>query len=246
MNGWIKGLIGAGGASLLAWGAHSATGTDYVQGIEEGAQSALAETGIGGAGVTMQRDPLARIANVTGVTDPAERDRIRAALLAVPGISEVRFEGDADGGTGGDGADGDAAASAGDADASSGASDAQVADCQGALDTFAAENPINFRSGSAYLTPAALRTVDGLAERLTGCTGMSVAVGGHTDATGDDATNISISQNRADAVAAALAERGVAAARITATGFGSSQPLVEGNGANEANRRIEFTLSGGE
>jgi len=214
MNGLTKGLLGAGVASLLAYGAHSMTGAGYIDKLETSAQSALEGTGVEGASLTMQTDPLARVAIISGVTDAAEQERIRAALLADGTLREVRFSDEAvaadDGSAGGD-------AGVADAAAVTGASEEQVADCQGDINTFMEGKSINFQSGSAYIAPESARVIDGLAERLSGCTGMSIAVGGHTDSTGSAAINDTLSQGRADAVAAALAERGVAAERITAT-----------------------------
>ncbi len=251
MNGLTKGLVGAGLASLLAYGAHSMTGAGFIDRLETDAQSALAGAGVEGAELTMQRDPLARVAIISGVTDPAEQERIRAALLANGTLREVRFSDEAV-------ASADEAGVAEvvnteelstgieDTEAVTGASDEQVADCQTNVDAFMEGKSITFQSGSAYISPASTAIIEGLSERLTACTGMSVAVGGHTDATGGDEINMTVSQARADAVSAALSERGVAEARITATGYGSSQPLVEGDGASEANRRIEFTLDAGD
>ncbi len=235
MDGLIKGLIGAGGASLLAWGAHSMTGADYVNGIESEAQASLAEGEFGGVTLSMQRDPLSRVVVLSGVTDPEERAPIEAHLRANSKVGAIRWADDA----------ADRASGADNADAVTGASDAQVADCQGKIDAFMEGKSLTFRSGSAYLAPSSLAIIDGLGEKLSTCTGMRVAVGGHTDATGSDEVNQLVSQSRADVVAVALAERGIDAARITATGYGSSQPLDEGDGANAANRRIEFTLDAG-
>ncbi len=252
MHGLTKGLIGAGAASLLAWGSHAADGAEYIGSLEGEAQATLAASGADGATLTMQRDPLARIAVISGVTDPAERARIEAQLLANGRLREVRWATSAiaaETGYSAQLADGEVAAelSTGieDAEAVTGASAEQVADCQGEVDAFMAGKSIVFETGSAALAEESLAIVDGLSQRLTVCTGMSVAVGGHTDATGTDAINQQVSSARANAVSAALAERGVAPARITATGYGSSQPVVESDGANAANRRIEFTLDAG-
>ena len=252
MNGLTKGLVGGAVASLLAYGAHTATGAGYIDSVETKAQGVLAASGVEGASLTLQRDPLARTAIVTGVTDPAERERIKAELLANGGVRDVVFADEADSESSGD-AEGDAepvsveelSTGIEDADAVTGATEEQVEDCQTSVNAFMEGKSINFESGSAYISPTSAAIIEGLGERLTACTGMSVGVGGHTDATGTDEINMTVSQARADAVAEALSEQGVAAARITATGFGSSQPLVDGDGANAANRRIEFTLNAG-
>jgi len=210
-----------------------ATGDDYINGLEAQGKAALAEAGHDGVSLTLNRDPLERGATLSGVSDPAERAKIEAALAA-QGIRYVTWEGEAD-----DGAT-DASAQAG-----TGASDQAVADCQAGVDTIMEGQTINFKSGSAYIGDESIALVKKLSETLSACDGMTVAVGGHTDATGSAEANQILSQERADRMAAALAENGVDAARVSATGFGSAQPLVAGDGANAANRRIEFTLSNG-
>lgn len=229
MTGFAKFLVGTAGASLLAFGTHYASGVDYIDGLEAKGQAALTEGGFDGVSLTMQRDPLARAALLDGVDDPAKRAEIEAALAA-KGITRVRWAGDGDAGAGTDGA-------------ADGASQEAVANCQSDVNTIMEGKTINFRSGSSYMGATSLGLIDTIAETLKACDGMSVAVGGHTDATGTAEVNQTLSQDRADRVAAALAERGIDASRITATGFGSTQPKVEGAGANGANRRIEFVLS---
>lgn len=253
MHGLAKGLIGAGVASLLAWGSHAMGGATYINDLESEMSGALADAGALsdpgalGASLRLQRDPLARVATISGVTDASDRARIEQQLLAGGRIRTIIWADDLVDASVTDGEADTAALSTGieDVEAVSGASEEQVADCQSDLDAFMADRVVVFESGSAELAAPSISVISGLAERLTACTGMSVAVGGHTDATGTDAVNQQLSQARADAVAAALAGRGVAPVRITATGYGSSRPLVEGNGANAANRRIEFTLDAG-
>ncbi len=226
MNGFAKGVTGAVVASLLAWGAHHMTGEDYINGLEAKGKEALAGEGMDGISLEMKRDPLERLALLDGTDDPEQRKAVEAALAA-KGITRVKWAGDDDA----------AAAPV------EGASEEVVANCQAELDAIKEGKTVTFRSGSAYMGEDSLGLIGELADKLNACEGTNVAVGGHTDATGSDEVNQNLSQARADAVAAALAERGVDASRVTATGFGSSQLKVEGDGANEANRRIEFTLS---
>ncbi|WP_432201005.1 OmpA family protein [Erythrobacter sp. W53] len=240
MHGLVKSLIGVGATSLLAWGAHSMGGEAYLTGIESEAQSRFAEAGFGDSdALSMARDPMARVAIVEGAFDSSTQDMIRGQLLQVPGVSDVYF---APGDTAGLGLDTDTASEA-DMGAVAPASEEAVADCQSGVEALMEGKTINFASGSAAISPASTELVDALAGALQDCAGMRVAIGGHTDSTGSAETNNTLSQARADAVAAALSERGLPADRFTATGYGSSQPLIAGEGANAANRRIEFTLS---
>lgn len=108
----------------------------------------------------------------------------------------------------------------------------------------AAVGRITFETGSADLTQEGQAAIDAVAAILNRVPGLLVEVHGHTDSDGEDIRNEILSQDRADAVVAALAQRGVAATRLTAVGFGESKP-IEPNITDEgraANRRIEFLV----
>jgi OOP family OmpA-OmpF porin len=67
---------------------------------------------------------------------------------------------------------------------------------------------------------------------------------GHTDTDGEDASNQTLSEKRAQAVADYLVKAGLPADRFTATGYGSTQPVAS-NDTDEGraqNRRIEFVV----
>ncbi|PZR38919.1 MAG: hypothetical protein DI538_08290, partial [Azospira oryzae] len=73
---------------------------------------------------------------------------------------------------------------------------------------------------------------------------MTVEIAGHTDATGPDQYNLSLSERRAKAVSNYLVEKGIAADRITTTFFGKTKPK-ESNETKEGrrkNRRVEFKI----
>lgn len=80
----------------------------------------------------------------------------------------------------------------------------------------------------------------------------SIAVTGHTDRIGSAASNLMLSQARANTVKAYLVAQGVPAHLITATGVGSTQPLATCNGPKSAsviaclqqNRRVEIAING--
>jgi outer membrane protein OmpA-like peptidoglycan-associated protein len=71
-----------------------------------------------------------------------------------------------------------------------------------------------------------------------------VRVEGHTDDKGEDAANLKLSQERADAVRAYLTSKGIDAARLLAEGFGETRPAATGatSAAREQNRRVEFVI----
>jgi outer membrane protein OmpA-like peptidoglycan-associated protein len=71
-----------------------------------------------------------------------------------------------------------------------------------------------------------------------------VDVMGHTDSTGSDTYNQTLSERRASAVADYLSIRGVQSARLATCGYGESQPKASNLDAagRSANRRVEIRL----
>jgi len=72
---------------------------------------------------------------------------------------------------------------------------------------------------------------------------VSLTLSGHTDAVGSDEYNDALADRRADAVLNALVERGVPTERLTAVGFGESNPLDLVTTALRANRRVEVEVT---
>jgi uncharacterized repeat protein (TIGR01451 family) len=69
-------------------------------------------------------------------------------------------------------------------------------------------------------------------------------VEGHTDDQGNDASNLRLSQRRADTVRAFLVREGIAAERLDAMGFGETRPVDSNKKASgrDNNRRVEFNI----
>ena len=118
--------------------------------------------------------------------------------------------------------------------------------CAHAFQRVMERNVINFPSGSATIDPSSRRLLDALASVALRCDRFVIEVAGHTDNNGAPDMNMQLSQARADAVAAYLAEQGVARARLTARGYGSARPRADNatEAGQAANRRIEFNVSG--
>ncbi len=77
---------------------------------------------------------------------------------------------------------------------------------------------------------------------------MRVSVQGHTDSVGTEAGNMRLSQKRAEAVRAYLVQKGVAADRLEAVGYGPTKPIATNKTAKgrALNRRTEFRILASE
>ncbi len=101
---------------------------------------------------------------------------------------------------------------------------------------------LRFANDSARLDAASQATLAEIEKFLKASPQMKVYVVGHTDNTGTLAHNLQLSQQRAEAVVAALLARGIAAPRLAAKGLASYAP-VAGNGDEDGrarNRRVEL------
>lgn len=103
---------------------------------------------------------------------------------------------------------------------------------------------ITFAYDSADVQPQFRRTLDQVADTLSQYNQTYIDVYGHTDSTGSDAYNQTLSERRATSVADYLASRGVQQARIGTRGFGESQPIASNDtdAGRAANRRVEVKI----
>lgn len=69
-----------------------------------------------------------------------------------------------------------------------------------------------------------------------------IQIGGHTDATGDEAFNLKLSEQRADAVRKSLIELGVPAESIQSAGYGETKPIDGYEPTHGVNRRVEVVV----
>jgi outer membrane protein OmpA-like peptidoglycan-associated protein len=89
---------------------------------------------------------------------------------------------------------------------------------------------VNFPTGSAELTPAARGSLDALGKALASSdlATFRFRIEGHTDNVGSRDANLSLSQQRAEAIVSYLTTQyNVAPARLEAVGMGQERPLVE-------------------
>ena len=103
---------------------------------------------------------------------------------------------------------------------------------------------VTFDVGSAALKPQFRDTLDKIAASMVQYPDSLIDVYGHTDSTGSDAFNQTLSESRARTVADYLSMRGVSEARIRSKGFGETMPVAN-NATDEGrakNRRVEIKI----
>ena len=103
---------------------------------------------------------------------------------------------------------------------------------------------INFATGSVQVPTDEYNFLNKVALAMQAApSGAVFEIDGHTDNSGDAASNLTLSQQRAEAVRAYLVQQGVAASRLIARGYGDSKPVAPNDTEENKfrNRRIEFT-----
>jgi OmpA-OmpF porin, OOP family len=105
-------------------------------------------------------------------------------------------------------------------------------------------NNVYFDTGKATLKPSSYAELNDLVEYMKLKPSVKIEVAGHTDDVGDDAANMKLSQDRAQAVKAYLMKKGIAADRIVAKGYGETRPVAtnETPEGRQKNRRTEVTI----
>lgn len=114
---------------------------------------------------------------------------------------------------------------------------------------------VSLKSGALFdvnsdtLKPAGKDELSALADQLKGMSEIQqVKIVGHTDSTGAEAYNQTLSQRRAIAVKNHLLDQGIPASTMATLGMGESNPVAS-NDTREGraqNRRVEITIQGTE
>jgi phage tail-like protein len=98
---------------------------------------------------------------------------------------------------------------------------------------------VDFASGSSTV-PSPNPALDNVANFAKNNPDARITVEGHTDNVGSDASNMTLSQQRADSVKQYLVGQGTDPGQITATGYGETRPIADNNTASgrSQNRRV--------
>ena len=103
---------------------------------------------------------------------------------------------------------------------------------------------VTFETDSAVLTGQAVLTLDQIVQAMSGQPNIRFEIAGHTDNVGSAAYNQILSQQRAEAVLQYLVGKGIDASRLSAKGYGETQPIAPNTtpAGRESNRRVEFKV----
>jgi len=119
---------------------------------------------------------------------------------------------------------------------------AQVVQLQTNLDTLLEGKVVEFETGSAVITDAGQRLLDDVLETLRMFPAVPIEIAGHADAQGSPEANMTLSEQRAQAVLDYLVAHGADPNRFVVVGYGDTRPIADNSTAEgrQKNRRIEF------
>lgn len=101
---------------------------------------------------------------------------------------------------------------------------------------------IQFKTGKATLTENSFALLDAVAELMMHYPNNKWAIDGFTDNVGKADKNVTLSENRAQAVADYLVKKGVPAANLYVNGHGADNPIADNStpDGRKQNRRVEI------
>ena len=104
---------------------------------------------------------------------------------------------------------------------------------------------IQFETASDRIARSSQASLTELVEILKKFPETKLSIEGHTDAAGNANRNMSLSQRRADSVKKFLSDNGITPSRLTAKGFGQTQPVATNDTAEgrAQNRRVDLKIS---
>jgi outer membrane protein OmpA-like peptidoglycan-associated protein len=101
---------------------------------------------------------------------------------------------------------------------------------------------IRFDIGKATLKPESMGIINTIAEMMEDHPELKFSIEGHTDSDGDTDSNQKLSEERANTVMKKLTSMGISGDRLSAKGFGETNPIAPNNTpeGKANNRRVEF------
>lgn len=104
---------------------------------------------------------------------------------------------------------------------------------------------VTFETAKAIIKTSSNKELDNAVKVLNENPTIKLEIEGHTDSSGDDAMNLKLSQERADAVKDYLVNKGIEAKRLTAKGYGETKPIADNNTkeGRAKNRRVDFKIN---
>ena len=109
-------------------------------------------------------------------------------------------------------------------------------DAQGFVDIYG----INFDIGKATVKPESYPIIEQITNYLKEHPQVKIVIEGHTDNTGNDASNLTLSDKRAMSIKAEIVKRGIDPSRMETKGYGASKPVADNKTAagRTQNRRV--------
>ncbi|GAA4246536.1 OmpA family protein [Winogradskyella damuponensis] len=110
--------------------------------------------------------------------------------------------------------------------------------------TFDEQSGVYFDTEKYNINAKSQETLNKLASVFTEYPDTNILVVGHTDSSGNDAYNMTLSKNRAEAVTNYLTRKGLSSGRFTTHWFGEEQPMYDNTTAEgrSKNRRVNIAI----
>lgn len=101
---------------------------------------------------------------------------------------------------------------------------------------------INFDTGKSMIRDESWPIIDQIVQMLEENPELKISVEGHTDNVGNPASNNTLSGERARSVVSAIIKQGIAAGRLSSSGYGQDKPVGDNNTeeGRAMNRRVEL------
>jgi outer membrane protein OmpA-like peptidoglycan-associated protein/uncharacterized protein YidB (DUF937 family) len=112
-------------------------------------------------------------------------------------------------------------------------------------DTWFSFDRLEFETGSAALKPSSVEQLRNVSEILKAYPQVNLKLGGYTDNVGNEASNLKLSQARANSTMQEIVRLGTDKARLAAEGYGSQHPVADNSTeeGRQRNRRIDIRVT---